>query len=129
MSKLPSYVTKLTKDKVDSFLENNKDVPRAIVFSKQGTISPTVKRFSALMKGHMKFGSPKKSDVKDIAKKYGLSTKDGSVVMVIPKGQNEEFKVFSGNTKSFKEVQGWLYSFTPGLEMDDSEALVCHLSF
>ena len=125
MSKLPSYVTKLSKDKVDSFLEKNKDEPRAIIFSKQGNISPTVKRFSALMNGHMKFGSPKKSDVKSIAKKYELSTKEGSVVIVFPKGETEEFKAFSGNTKSFKEVQGWLYSFTPGLEMDEGESLVC----
>eukprot|EP01083_Nonionella_stella_P056406 148538_1 len=123
LSKLPSHVTRLTKDKLDSFLTKHSDKPKAIIFSKQGTISPTVKRFSALMKNFMKFGSPKKSDVKDIAKKYGLSTKDGSVVIVFPPGETTNFKQFSGNTKSFKEVQSWLYSFTPGLEMDDSEAL------
>jgi len=123
LSKLPNYVTRLTKDKVDSFLQDNKDSPRALVFSKQGTVSPTVKRFSALMKDHMKFGSPKKSDVKDIAKNYGLSTKEGSVLIVFPKGETEEFKRFSGNTKSFKEVQAWLYSFAPDLQMEEGDAL------
>merc|ERR1712003_270501 len=63
------------------------------------------------------------SDVKAIAKQYGVSTKDGSVVIVIPKGQSEEFKIFSGNTKSFKEVQAYLYSFTPGLEMEEGGTL------
>lgn len=123
LSKLPSYVTRLTNDKLKSFLEKHEEYPRALVFSKQGTVSPTVKRFSALMNGHMVFGSPKKSEVKAMAKKHDQSTKEGSVVIVYPAGQREEYKVFAGNTKSFAEVQGWLYSFTPGLEMDAAESL------
>jgi len=123
LSKLPSYVTRLTNDKLSSFLSKHEALPRALVFSKQGTISPTVKRFSALMNGHMAFGSPKKSEVKAMAKKHEQSTKDGSVVLVYPAGQSEEFKVFAGNTKSFAEVQAWLYSFTPGLEVDAAESL------
>merc|ERR1719295_84347 len=123
LSKLPSYVTRLTNDKLGPWLEKNAALPRALVLSKQGTVSPTVKRFSALMNGHMAFGSPKKSEVKAMAKKHESSTKDGSVVIVYPAGQTEEYKVFSGNTKSFKEVQTWLYGFTPGLEMDAAEAL------
>merc|ERR1719300_1420540 len=123
LSKLPSYVTRLTNDKLGPWLEKNAALPRALVLSKQGTVSPTVKRFSALMNGHMAFGSPKKSEVKAMAKKHDSSTKDGSVVIVYPAGQIEEYKVFSGNTKSFKEVQTWLYGFTPGLEMDAAEQL------
>jgi len=123
LSQLPSYVTRLTTKKLPGFLSKDDSLPRALVFSKSGSVSPTVKRFSALMKGHMNFGSPKKSDAKEIAKQYGQSTKDGSVLMVFPPGQSEEFKVFSGNTKSFSEVQAWLYSFTPGLEMDAGASL------
>ena len=63
-----------------------------------------------------------------MAKKHDQSTKEGSVVIVYPAGQSEEYKVFAGNTKSFAEVQGWLYSFTPGLEMDAAESLVRFLS-
>merc|ERR1719242_2353400 len=123
LRKLPSYVTRLSTDKLDSFLSKHEDQPRALIFSNKGTVSPTVKRFSALMNGHMTFGSPKKSDVKAMAKKHEQSTKDGSVVLVYPAGQSTEYKVFAGNTKSFAEVQAWLYGFTPGLEMDAAESL------
>jgi len=123
LSQLPSYVTRVTTKKLDAFLSTDVSLPRALIFSKSGSVSPTVKRFSALLKGHMTFGSPKKADAKEIAKKYGQSTKGGSVLMIFPEGQSSEFQVFSGNTKSFSEVQAWLYSFTPNLEMDAGQSL------
>jgi len=72
-----------------------------------------------IFKDHIKFGVVTK-DAKNVAKKYDVSIAENAILFIFPVNQTENPTMFSGNTKSFREVQTWLASFAPGFQIEDS---------
>ena len=104
MSKLPNYSKRVKKGKLDKFLDKNNELPHALILTKKSVTSPTVKRLSALLQGHVIVGEALKGDSKSYADKYGLNVKEGSQLVVYPPKSDKKTspQVFQGNTKSFR---------------------------
>ncbi len=121
MNLLPNFVKKISQKSLPKFLKKEKSLPRAVVLSNKPTVSNTVKRLSSMVKGHMVVATANKKESKGIAKKYSINMEEGSALLVFPKDEMENPIMFTGNTKSFREVQAFLYGFAPALEMDDDQ--------
>lgn len=114
---LPNFAQKVTDKSIDKFLESNIDSPRALVISKKPTVSATVKRLSAIFEGHIVFGAVTKKHAKDIAKKFDI-TIDKTALLVFPPKENAPV-MFTGNGGAFREIQSFLASYAPAIELDE----------
>ncbi|KAF1949460.1 thioredoxin-domain-containing protein [Byssothecium circinans] len=87
--KVPNIVKRVKDDKLDEWLEENKDSAKAILFSDKGLVSATLRALAIDFDGIVSVAQIKKSEAKAV-EKYGID-KFPSLVL-IPAGATEAIK-------------------------------------